>query len=164
MQKFSSVHPSDVETGNHKQDPDTCTSVIAIICAVCCGSALLAITFAAFVVGFVGLAHTRNATLDPMCPPGYWHSSLGMLLSRVFFGVFFSAIASCAQCCCGRKAAAAVCTTLVLLCFVFSMTISNTTITAGVWPTHFQKGSHLPGSAGKGVNATVMPVRVVDFF
>ena len=128
MKNFSSIHPSDLEAGN--SDEDKCTNVTAIVCAVCCGAAFFTIVLTAYITGIVGLAHTRNATLDPMCPPWYWHASLGMLLARICFAVFLCLINCCIQCCYDRPKAVAMCTTLIWLCFHFSMTISNTTITA----------------------------------
>ena len=132
MQTFNSIHPYDPESGheNEKVETNVGCSVFGTVCLGCCCSVFFVIAFAAFIVGFVGLEHTRHATLDPMCPSGYWNSSLGLILSRVIFFIVFPVFVSCVNCCCGKGAAAA-CTTFIALCFSFSITVANTTITAG---------------------------------
>ena len=130
------VSPADLEAamgGMREEKSDIVHRVAAFVSLGCCISVFTVFMLVAFIVGFVGLAHTQHVTLDPMCPAGYWSASLSLILTRIAFIILGCALTAAVKCCCSEDACMAVCTTLFGLCCTLSMTVANTTVTAAAW-------------------------------
>lgn len=98
----------------------------------CCGVIVWSViaTFAvcANVVAFAGLSHTQRVVLDPLCPPGYWDSSISLLFIRfavcclVVVSLFFSK--KFRGVCCFMSI------TVLALVTIFSVAVSDSVLTA----------------------------------
>jgi hypothetical protein len=97
----------------------------------CCCSVFVLFVFVAYIVGFVGLAHTQHVNLDPSCPAGYWSTSLALILSRMGFFVLSLVLAACARC--SGSVCMAMFSSVFGLCVILSFTVANTAVTAEAW-------------------------------
>ena len=105
--------------------------VAYIICAGCCCSVFSVLVIAAHITAFVGLAHTQNVDLDPLCPPHYWNANMALLFMRF---IVFSL--TCCTVCASGAIKNMCCTAAAIVCAlvtIFSFAIADTTVTAQAW-------------------------------
>jgi hypothetical protein len=102
-----------------------------ICCTAICCSVFGVIVIAAHITAFVGLAHTQNVDLDPLCPAHYWDGQITLLFLRLIAFVLM-ACALCAVGCFQRI----FCTSALIVCTmvtVLSFAIADTVVTAQAW-------------------------------
>jgi hypothetical protein len=105
-----------------------CTLSLVCCCSVILWSIIVTYTICAHIIAFVGLSHTQRVVLDPLCPQGYWESSIALLFIRfaVFCLVMFSI-------CCSKQLRGVccfICVTALALVTIFSIAVSDSVVTA----------------------------------
>ena len=116
-------------TCNAKENMPT----IVTFCAAMCCCSVLGITFlAANITAFVGLAHTHQTDLDPLCPPYYWDASIILLLTRL--AVF--SLLGCTVCTSNTSSRNVFCTASAVLCMlttVFTFAVVESIVNVQAW-------------------------------
>jgi hypothetical protein len=101
-------------------------------CSICCGvvvwSVIATCAICANIVAFAGLSHTQRVVLDPLCPSGYWDSSISLLFIRfaVYCLVLFSMF-------CSKELRGVCCVigiTALALVTILSVAVSDSVVTA----------------------------------
>lgn len=109
-------------------DDERIPSCIIISCCACCWSVIVTFAICANVTAFTGLSHTQRVVLDPLCPAGYWDSSIALLFIR--FAVFCLVGVSML---CSKKLKGVCCfvsVTVLALVTIFSVAVSDSVVTA----------------------------------
>jgi uncharacterized membrane protein len=105
-----------------------CATCCSICCSVILWSIIATYAICAHIVAFAGLSHTQRVDLDPLCPKGYWDSSISLLFIR--FAVFCLAIVSIF---CSKQLRGVCCfmgITALALVTIFSVAVSDSVETA----------------------------------
>ena len=100
----------------------------AIGCQVCIWSVIVTYAICAYITAFTGLSHTQHVVLDPLCPPGYWDSSISLIFIR--FAVFCLAAFFI---CFSRKLGDTCClvwVTVLSVVTIFSISVSDSVVTS----------------------------------
>lgn len=102
-----------------------------ICCTAICCSVFVVIVIAAYITAFVGLAHTQNVDLDPMCPTNFWDGQITLLFLRLIAFILMI----CTLCAVGFYQRI-FCTSALIVCTlitVLSFAITDTVVTAQAW-------------------------------
>ena len=104
------------------------THACAICCGVCFWSIVATFAICANITAMAGLSHTQRIVLDPLCPPGYWESSISLLFIRfaVFCLVVFTIV-------CSTKIQGVCCfisITILAMITILSVAISDSVVTS----------------------------------
>ena len=99
-----------------------------ITCTVCCAGVLVTFAICAHITAFAGLSHTQRVDLDPLCPPGYWDSSISLLFIR--FAVY--CLVACSMCCSEqiKECGCLICIVMLAQVTILSVAISDSVVTS----------------------------------